>query len=287
MEASRSGTHLPYYLTRGAHLAARQFFYLSNSHRRYSIFTTRSLPFPKRAQLLWLHLCSLFASSVFFALPRELSDEIYHHTFQIQREIYHAFPPAALKFDLVLRYRLDDPKSNTHCRGYSSSDQEWLLASKAIFHEALEQFASNCEWIWDGSEPERISTRHWTTRLPIDVDRVAHIQISTQSLGYWLSYRLHHAGPKGWTQWDRSSDMGTTLHDSGMLLDTLRFVGYMNSYASWHFEVTHAEWIIRYVMRYFNDFKVNRWPLGYADRPWNRRWALFEWPGGTSNIVKI
>ncbi|KAK7187293.1 hypothetical protein DPSP01_011298 [Paraphaeosphaeria sporulosa] len=253
-------------------------------------------------------------SSLFFRIPLEIREQIYHHVFLYSRCMHAAFPTQPRSStasqphlnDITLRYRLPDPncREQRYASGYEHLQIDWIMSCKAIFSEALEQFTRNAEWVVCGiegvicrsckhcsSEGRRTSAikRHWTTRIPVNSARIRKMEVNVDNL-------TNFETPKRYEHWDEYDGIDTTeqlkalsevMRAAHMQLDTLRFVG--NSYqlrgtgkrktkpSIWTSGSEQTINIMQQLISFFDGIKVDRWELGIVDMPRWTCWVLFEW----------
>ncbi|KAH7069622.1 hypothetical protein BKA63DRAFT_493856 [Paraphoma chrysanthemicola] len=250
-------------------------------------------------------------TSLFFSLPREIRDNIYHHVFQSIRCIHAVLPPCAAKSnqpkhrvpDIQLRHQLVDRTSRAHSHLHNVADygNDWLLTCKAIMFEAMEQFSRNAEWFWDGyprlrcrgckqcpiDEVRFTPKPHWTTRLPVNTSRITRMELYVQNLAnFETPYRYEGT--------DVNSDLAflaNIMRNANISLDTLRFVGHSyllrnaarrkvrpGIYTSSN--IDQIPKMMQRLMSHFQSVHVRKFEFGIIDRPYVRYWVLYEWVDG-------
>ncbi|KAH7070118.1 hypothetical protein FB567DRAFT_598664 [Paraphoma chrysanthemicola] len=250
-------------------------------------------------------------TSLFFSLPREIRDNIYHHVFQLNRSLRATLPSYAATStksqhrmpDIELRYQLADRTSRAHSHHFNIGDSgnDWLLSCKAIMSEATEQFSRNAEWFWDGYPRLRCRgcaqcpidqvgftpKSHWTTRLPVNTSRITKMELYVENLAnFETPYRYEGT--------DVNSDLAflaTIMHNANISLDTLRFVGHsyllrnaarrkLRPAISTSANIDQIPGMLQRLMSHFQSVEVCKFEFGIVDRPYARYWVLYEWVDG-------
>lgn len=128
----------------------------------------------------------------FFALPRELRDQVYHHLWRLLKPcVFQSVPHGDSQLLLELRYEGHYDISSMHGQredwpGTSSRFPSAILASKPFLHEALEQYLRKAEWYvyrpyysrtaksWDFASLG-IATAKTPHRLTVDAANLSHL----------------------------------------------------------------------------------------------------------------
>jgi len=117
----------------------------------------------------------------FFSLPRELRDEIYAHLFTLSPCLDASFHGVTLN----LHYSPRCCAKQTIFK----PDQSWLLASKTVMTEALQEYARKADWVWHG--PYAILKR-CSLPIPMDMLEIRRMSLYVGNLAYWETGYVNH-----------------------------------------------------------------------------------------------
>jgi hypothetical protein len=225
-------------------------------------------------------------NSIFFRLPRELRDQIYHslcHNIYIQRDFPHVQPHPAASAEPTtaatvfhLRYRHRNPDSNPRLqpdRYHADNNPSWLLTCKTILTEGSTQFARNAEWYSDYYLSYSRATP-WTAAISLSTASVTRMELYVENLAnYETPYRYEGTDTRAYlasvAQLMRGADVGVKV---------LRFVGH-----SYQLHLSDLECggqatnMVRNLSGLFEGVKVERWEFGIVDRPKEDVWVLYKW----------
>jgi len=219
--------------------------------------------------------------SIFFTLPRELRDQIYHYLLLSARRIVQPFPgninsgTQVGRWDILqLQYRLPPAFANINPRNLPFDQPnfapDWLLACKAMMREGVFQFSRNAEWLFSGYR----SSSDWTLRLPVDTSRTTRIEFKVQNVANYEDPRWGqgtdtHAELAQYAQRMRKVDLKWT---------TIRFVGHSYRFGPTNVYCNNqASNMMRNLVNTFDGIDVQRWEFGIHDPEPFRYWVLFEW----------
>ncbi|KAH3914169.1 elastin [Parastagonospora nodorum] len=219
--------------------------------------------------------------SIFFTLPRELRDQIYHFLLLSTRRTFQSFPLNSTsgtqlsKWDVLqLQYRLPADFANTNPRNLpfsqSNSAPDWLFSCKAMMHEGVIQFSRNAEWLFDGHR----SISDWTLQLPIDTSRTTRIEFKVQNLANYEEPRWG----QGTDTYAELAQYAQRMRKVDIKWTTIRFVGHSYRFGPTNVYCNNqANNMMRNLVTIFDGIDAQRWEFGIQDPEPFRYWVLFEW----------
>jgi hypothetical protein len=150
----------------------------------------------------------------FFTTPREIRNEIYHHLFTSDPYLICDFYDG---FSLTTHY-------STRCCAIQStydhiSTPTWLLTSKTLMREALEQYSVRASWVYDSS-PNRGKPRSHS--LPLDRTKIRKLEMSVEFVPQWSVLQTSFSEDPRHGVWI----FVETCKEAGLAFERVRLQGY-------------------------------------------------------------
>lgn len=233
--------------------------------------------------------------SIFFRLPREMRDEIYHNLLLIDTHVYlprGSFPsffdaqfiadyndaepwktdPLSPFCDFGIRYGSRHPKQYPKER---ADGAKWLLTCQVILREGQAQFLRKAEWYWGGiySGASYNGGGHWKTQL--DLSKVTRLELY---VGNFSNYHTpsHYEGEDSRKELPK---IAYAMRAAQPSMEKIRCVGHSywlsspQSEANCRGQVGHMMFNLK---RVFEGVQVKKWELGVVHPRIEGFYTLFE-----------